>query len=96
MKLKFFRFRIYGYHCRDRLKTLIGIETEFARYQRNTHSGRRDRLKTLIGIETRASSATGATAHSRDRLKTLIGIETATPLFAPLLRPFVAIGLKPL
>ena len=56
----------------------------------------RDRLKTLIGIETNLLPLFCDWSRRRDRLKTLIGIETATPLFAPLLRPFVAIGLKPL
>ena len=36
---------------RDRLKTLIGIETQ-KKSSRISMSKRRDRLKTLIGIET--------------------------------------------
>ena len=67
---------IYG---RDRLKTLIGIETVYSAIASGDDVSR-DRLKTLIGIETSTNLCSQLFRRSpvccRDRLKTLIGIET--------------------
>ena len=61
---------------RDRLKTLIGIETCWNIGGTLVALHGRDRLKTLIGIETAMQFTLISLRICRDRLKTLIGIET--------------------
>ena len=68
----------FNTRSRDRLKTLIGIETT-TRRSRLMVASSRDRLKTLIGIETFKLLSVGTFPRGRDRLKTLIGIETLKP-----------------
>ena len=80
---------------RDRLKTLIGIETRSCAIA-FLYFPRRDRLKTLIGIETSCKSYSPEGNRCRDRLKTLIGIETSPLTASSRVVAIVAIGLKPL